>query len=147
MVTLAAVIVWKIPPYLVILPWLAIACMDGTFLSAALQKVPSGAWFTLALAALLASIFILWRYGKEQQWKAEAEDRQSTSHFVKPDDDGGYKLSQKFGGEKLSIIKGFGIFFDKGGESAPIVFSQFIRKVRKLEKPRFLLFPVGLWQA
>jgi len=88
---------------------------------------------------VLAFIFILWRYGKEQQWTAEAEDRQSTSHFVKADSsDGGYKLARNYGGEKLSVVKGFGIFFDKSGESAPIVFSQFIRKLTAV--PEVMVF-------
>ena len=32
MVSLGAIFVWRIPPYYVFLPWLTIACMDGTFL-------------------------------------------------------------------------------------------------------------------
>ena len=40
MVTLVAVMVWRFNPWLVALPWLVIACMDGTFLSSALTKVP-----------------------------------------------------------------------------------------------------------
>ena len=162
MVMLASVIVWRFPPYLVIVPWLTIACMDGAFLSSALTKVPSGAWFTFTMAVVLASFFILWRYGKEQQWTAEAQDRQPTSHFIKADPEGGYRLSQTHGGEKLSVIRGVGIFFDKGGNSAPLVFSQFTRKfaavpevavffhMRPLEKPsvpsdeQFTVTPMAL---
>ncbi|OCK75333.1 potassium transporter [Lepidopterella palustris CBS 459.81] len=129
MVTLAAILVWKLNPYLVFLPWLIILCLDGTFLSSALTKVPNGAWFTLTLAAVLASIFILWRFGKEQQWQAEAEDRFPTSHFVQKREDGRLMLTQRFGATSLSSIQGFGIFFDKAGETTPIVFSQFVRKL------------------
>jgi len=129
MVTLVAILVWRIKPYYVFLPWLAIASMDGAFLSSALTKVPDGAWFTILLATLLASIFILWRFGKEQQWFAEAEDRFPTTHFVKNAEDGRIQLTEKFGGKGLGSIEGFGIFFDKAGETTPIVFSQFIRKL------------------
>jgi KUP system potassium uptake protein len=106
-----------------------IACLDGTFLSAALTKVPDGAWFTILLAMLLASVFILWRFGKEQQWFAEAEDRFPTTHFVKTNDSGDLQLTEMFGGKVLSRAQGFGIFFDKAGETTPIIFSQFIRKL------------------
>ncbi|KAH7086630.1 potassium transporter-domain-containing protein [Paraphoma chrysanthemicola] len=129
MVTLVAILVWRIKPYFVFLPWLIIACLDGTFLSAALTKVPDGAWFTILLAMLLASVFILWRFGKEQQWFAEAEDRFPTTHFVKTNDSGDLQLTDMFGGKVLSRAQGFGIFFDKAGETTPIIFSQFIRKL------------------
>jgi KUP system potassium uptake protein len=138
MVSLAALIVWRIKPYFVILPWLTIALMDGTFLSSALTKVPDGAWFTLALSVIIASLFVLWRYGKEKQWHAEAEDRYPTTHFVKKKSDGRLALTEKFGGTELTTIKGFGIFFDKAGETTPIVFSQFITKLTAL--PEVMVF-------
>lgn len=130
MVSLAAIFVWRFSPFLVLLPWLTIACMDGTFLSSALTKVPDGAWFTLTLAAVLSAVFLVWRYGKEQQWFAEAEDRYPTSHFVSVDRiSTELSLSPRFGSTPLSPIKGVGIFFDKAGETTPIVFSQFALKL------------------
>ncbi|KAF1955950.1 potassium transporter [Byssothecium circinans] len=138
MVTLVAILVWQIKPYFVFLPWLALACMDGTFLSSSLTKVPDGAWFTILLSSLLTSIFILWRFGKEQQWFAEAEDRFPTTHFVKTHDDGRLRLTEQYGSKTLSSIEGFGIFFDKAGETTPIVFSQFIRKL--VTAPEVIVF-------
>jgi KUP system potassium uptake protein len=150
MVSLAAIFVWRIPPYYVFLPWLTIACLDGVYLSSALVKVPQGAWFTLTLAAVLASCFILWRFGKEQQWLAEAADRFPTSHYVKTLSDGQTILLDRrintahtsasggSGGHFLGSIRGFGIFFDKAGETTPIVFSQFISKL--VAKPDVTVF-------
>jgi len=137
MVSLSAIFVWKMNPYMVLLPWLIIACLDGTYLSAALIKVPDGAWFTLSLSAVLAATFILWRFGKEQQWKAESEDRFPTSYFVQRlpgsgtngEKDDRLALVERFGNTSLSRIHGFGIFFDKAGETTPIVFSQFVLKL------------------
>lgn len=129
MVTLVAILVWQIKPYYVFLPWLTIALLDGTYLSSALTKVPDGAWFTILLASLLASLFILWRFGKEQQWFAEAEDRFPTTHFVKTQPDGHLQLTDHYGNKPVSTIEGLGIFFDKAGETTPIVFSQFLRKL------------------
>ena len=138
MVTLVAILVWQIKPYFVFLPWLAVACMDGTFLSSALTKVPEGAWFTILLATLLACIFILWRFGKEQQWFTEAEDRFPTTHFVKTYDDGRLRLTEQYGNKTLGSMEGLGIFFDKAGETTPIVFSQFIRKL--VTAPEVIVF-------
>jgi len=129
MVTLVAILVWQIKPYYVFLPWLTISLMDGTYLSSALTKVPDGAWFTILLASLLASLFILWRFGKEQQWFAEAEDRFPTTHFVKTNPDGHLQLTPQFGNKPITTMEGLGIFFDKAGETTPIVFSHFIRKL------------------
>ncbi len=138
MVTLVAILVWRIKPYFVFLPWLTIALMDTTYLSSALTKVPDGAWFTILLSCLLASIFILWRFGKEQQWAAEAADRFPTTHFVKTVADGRLRLAEKFGAKSVGQMEGFGIFFDKAGETTPIVFSQFIRKL--VTAPEVIVF-------
>ncbi|KAJ6101769.1 hypothetical protein N7486_004196 [Penicillium sp. IBT 16267x] len=125
-------------PYLVFLPWLTVACLDGTYLSSALTKVPQGAWFTITLAAILAMLFLLWRYGKEQQWFAETEDRFPTSHFIVSSPDGQMSLSKQYGDLPVSVSRGLGIFFDKAGEMTPIVFSQFVLKLTSL--PEVIMF-------
>ncbi|KAJ4340769.1 hypothetical protein N0V95_007411 [Ascochyta clinopodiicola] len=138
LVTLIAILVWRIKPYYIFLPLLAIACIDGTYLSSALIKVPDGGWFTILLSCLLACVFILWRFGKEQQWKSEAEDRFPTTHFVKTNDSGKLELTELFGSKQLSSMGGLGIFFDKDGDTTPIVFSQFIRKL--VTAPEVMVF-------
>lgn len=138
MVSLAAMFVRRISPYIVFLPWLTIACIDGTYLSSALTKVPAGAWFTIALATVLASVLLLWRYGKEQQWLAEAEDRFPTSHFVTIGADDHMRLANRYGDSPISTSRGLGIFFDKAGETTPIVFSQFVLKLTSI--PEFIVF-------
>ena len=129
MVSLAAIIVWRFHPLLAFFPWLIFACLDGTYLSSALTKVPDGAWFTLTLAAILAGLFILWRYGKENQWRAEATDRFKLSTLINKSNKGLLRLTDRFGSGDLSPIRGFGIFFDKTGEKTPHVFTQFLSKL------------------
>jgi len=138
MIALAALIVWRINPFFVFFPWLTIALLDGLFLSSALEKVPDGAWFTITLASILAGIFILWRFGKEQQWAAEAQDRFPTTHLVKVGKDGQIRLTKKYGGYDLSTIKGLGIFFDKAGEMTPAIFIQFVSKL--IAAPEVIVF-------
>ena len=128
MVALVALIVWRLNPLFVIPVWLVFAALDGVYLSSALTKVPDGAWFTLVLACVLSAIFILWRFGKEQQWHAEAEDRIKPSHLVTKKDDGQLQLKLAYGGGEVTNIKGFGIFFDKIGDMTPTVFIQFLSK-------------------
>jgi KUP system potassium uptake protein len=129
MVTLVALIVWLLPWYVVVFPAVTIATLDGAFLSAAMTKVPLGAWFTLTLAAVLAIFFIIWRFGKEQQWTAEAADRAPLDRFALADGEGTYRLT-RHDNEPVSTNRGFGIFFDKIGDgSTPMVFSQFLEKL------------------
>lgn len=121
-VTLVALIVWRIPPYYVFLPWLFFATHDGLYLTSALNKVPDGAWFTLTLAAVLASIFMLWRFGKESQWNAEAEDRFRPNQLIKKGADDKLSLTTRWGGGTVTPIRGFGIYFDKTGVLTPTVY-------------------------
>ncbi|KAL8365438.1 hypothetical protein RB595_004312 [Gaeumannomyces hyphopodioides] len=164
MVTLVAIIVWRLSPFLVFLPWLFFATIDGLYLSSALTKVPDGAWLTLLVSGALACLFLLWRFGKENQWRAEAEDRFKLGTLVTaaapgtsdsnektggsgsnisqqdesqalvapppppPPHGQALRLTDRWGGETLSTIRGLGIFFDKSGTTTPTVFSQFVTK-------------------
>jgi len=128
MVTLVALLVWRLSPFVVFLPWLIFATIDGLYLSSALLKVPDGAWFTLTVAGLLAALFLLWRFGKENQWRAETEDRFKPTQLLGKDNDGRLKLTERWGGDRLSVIRGLGIFFDKTGVLTPSVFTHFVSK-------------------
>lgn len=131
LVTLVAVIVWRVHPAIVLLVWLPFATFDALFLTSALTKVPNGAWFTLPLAVILASFFSLWRYGKEKQWTWESKDRHDISDIiVKNPDSNGQMLSHRYGGGELQEIDGMGIFFDKAGDYVPAVYEQWLRKFR-----------------
>lgn len=138
MISLVALIIWRLHFAIVVAGFLVFGTLDGLYLSSALTKVPSGAWFTLCLAALLSSIFVLWRYGKENQWHAEGEDRISPTQLLSelPTDaekDGDapiLRLSPSMGGAPVSRLRGVGIFFDKTGSpnGTPSVFIHFLQK-------------------
>lgn len=138
MVSLVAVIVWRLHFLIVVVGFLVFGTLDGLYLSSALTKVPDGAWFTLCLAVLLSSIFVLWRYGKENQWHAEGEDRVSPSQLLtelpknaEKDGDGPVlRLSSSMGGAPVSRLRGVGVFFDKTGSpnGTPSVFIHFLQK-------------------
>jgi KUP system potassium uptake protein len=121
-------LVWRINILIVIFFFLVFGCLDGVYLSSALTKVPTGAWFSLMLACILSCIFVLWRFGKEQQWKAEGEDRFQPSQLLTSSEGGEFKLTAAYGGGVVSSTNGLGIFFDKVGHMVPIVFAQFVRK-------------------
>ena len=138
MVSLVALIVWHMHFLFVIAGFLVFGTLDGLYLSSALTKVPNGAWFTLCLAVLLSSIFVLWRYGKENQWRAEGEDRIPPTQLLtelpedaeKKGDATILRLSSSMGGALVSQLRGVGIFFDKTGSpnGTPAIFIHFLQK-------------------
>jgi len=108
MVSVVAIIIWRIHPVIVLIGFLVFASLDGLYLSSALTKVPSGAWFTLMLTSILSIVLFVWRYGKEQQWQAEMSNRVSLGQLVTVDDEGKLYLSPGAGegGGELTEIKG-----------------------------------------
>lgn len=152
MLFFVATVIWRINLLLVLLVFLPFVCLDGAFMSSALNKVPEGAWFTLVLSFILSTIFILWRWGKEKQWAAEAEDyvasqdllSQSRSDLASMTSNDGPPtmiLASTFGGGNVSTASGMGIFFDKvggTGDMIPKVFTQFIRKFKS--RPQVIVF-------
>ncbi|KAL1891199.1 hypothetical protein Sste5346_007832 [Sporothrix stenoceras] len=118
MLALVALLIWRLPVYVVLPVFLVFALLDGTYLSAVLTKVPDGAWFTLLLAFLLSSIFVLWRFGKEAQWGAE-ERHQAMLEASPPSKAG-----------TTALVPGLGVFFDKLGDPArpPPCFTHFVLK-------------------
>ena len=137
MVSLVAIVAWRLPIYVVIVGFLVFGTLDGLYLSSAITKVPDGAWFTLCLAAFLSTIFILWRFGKENQWQAEASDKVAPWNLVfefrnKQTDEPELRLTKQPGGGPVSSLRGVGIFFDKTGtpNGTPAVFVHFLQKFR-----------------
>lgn len=151
MVSLVALVIWRLPFIVVVAGFLIFGALDGVYLSSALVKVPDGAWFTLALAVVLANVFILWRYGKENQWHAEASDRIPLSTLYmdkvvigheKELGNGRTSKSEVYtsstpiiNGIPTSLLTGMGIFFDKSGvEGVPTVFTHFLQKFHAAPK-------------
>ncbi|CAG8951915.1 hypothetical protein HYFRA_00005719 [Hymenoscyphus fraxineus] len=138
MVSLVALIIWRFNYLVVFIFFLIFGCLDGVYLSSALTKVPTGAWVTLMLSAILSTVFVVWRFGKENQWTAEKEDRFGMSHLLTTSEDGETKLTEAFGGMTVSKVNGLGIFFDKIGDKVPVVFTQFVRKF--CARPEIMVF-------
>jgi KUP system potassium uptake protein len=118
--------------------------LDGAYISSVLLKVPDGAWFSLVLAAILGSFFVLWRWGKERQWAAEGRDKVTVSRLFQKSATSGTLttlLTPEFGGGNVTTAVGLGIFFDKvgaGGDAVPKVFTQFVRKFHS--RPEVIVF-------
>lgn len=134
-----ALVVWRLPVLVVLPIWLAFACLDGAFLTSVLIKVPEGAWFTILLSAILCTIFILWRFGKEAQWATEYADRLPPSALLVKDAETTH-LATAFGNTPVSVVHGLGIFFDKDGDVdvLPPLFTHFVRKFAA--RPSVIIF-------
>lgn len=64
-ISLVALIVWRLHFLIVVADFLIFDTLNDLSLSSALTKISNDAWFTLCLAIFLSSIFVLWRYNKE----------------------------------------------------------------------------------
>jgi KUP system potassium uptake protein len=146
LVSLVALIVWRIKWYFVLPLTLTFATFEGLYLTSALRKVPDGAWFTITLAVCLAIVFCTWRFGKERQWHTERKTGLARlSKLVKKSDHDQIRLVDAFGGGEVTEIKGkimfaaqydfmltiggLGIFFDKvGGDAVPVIYEEFLHK-------------------
>ncbi len=142
MVSLVAILTWRLPVYLVLPVFLIFGALDGVYLTSVLTKVPSGAWFTILLSLILSSVFILWRFGKEAQWNAESLDRlrpaslltlastTSSASLPNPNAPTTLRLAPPYNPTPVSTVPGLGIFFDKAGDPdvLPPSFTHFVRK-------------------
>jgi KUP system potassium uptake protein len=93
MVSIAAIICWRIHPLIVLPGFLIFALFDGLYVSSALTKIPNGAWSTLMMAIILASVALVWRYGRELEWRVTS-DRSSLNQLIVHGHDGGLYLGQ-----------------------------------------------------
>ena len=129
LVSLVAIIVWRVRWWIILPLWLTEATFEGLYMTSALTKVPDGAWFTLCLAVVLATIFTTWRFGKEKQWIVERKGRMRMNRLVSKGTRGELKLNPGLGGREIITTRGIGIFFDKpGGDFVPVVYEEFLRK-------------------
>lgn len=153
MVLLVALVIWRVHPLIVFPVFLIFILLDGAYLSAALSKVPQGAWFGLVLSFLLSALLLLWRWGKEQQWAAECQGQiipperpisQNSSHDISrassrdiPENNSACQVT--YG--NIPFAPGLGIFFDKVSGSSdhiPEVFAQFVHKFHI--RPQVVIF-------
>ncbi|KAI7877525.1 potassium transporter [Lichtheimia hyalospora FSU 10163] len=71
LMTLLSLIVWRWNLAFAFIFFVFFGIIDGAYLTATLRKVPDGAWFTVALGAVLAMVMGIWRYGSLCQWDSE----------------------------------------------------------------------------
>ena len=106
MVSVVALVAWRINPLIVLAVFLIFGSLDGLYLTSVMIKVPKGAWATLVIAFVLSSIFVLWRFGKEQQWKAEGNNLVPFDKLASTGEDGVKYLKPAYGGGELTTIRG-----------------------------------------
>ncbi|KAI8067155.1 potassium transporter, partial [Gongronella butleri] len=135
MITLVSILVWRWPVTLSVAFFLFFGFIDGAYLSATLLKVPTGAWVTYAIAAVLSCIMGIWHSGKVNQWRYERARTQSLGDLISadaidaPTDNQNASHHQVYSltksGERLQTIHGITLVFDSAGFNVPPVFSHF----------------------
>jgi len=105
LVSVVAMVVWRLNIMIVLGGFLVFGTLDLLFLSSALLKFPDGAWFTILVGGVLSCILLLWRFGKNQQWASEASDM-SPTNLVNVGKGGELRLKVLNGDKELSMLKG-----------------------------------------
>lgn len=148
MVSVVAIVVWKINAILVVFFFLVFGSLDGVYVSAVIIKVPSGAWLTLAIAFVLSTICYVWHACKEYQWKLENFRTVEPNRVLRLGTDGKLYLRKDGGqGDQLvAPIGGVGVFYDRDVSLFPPLVSEFITKFRARHNVIVLLSirPMGI---
>ncbi|KKZ66004.1 hypothetical protein EMCG_08226 [[Emmonsia] crescens] len=128
LVALVSTIIWNVHVAIVMPIFLFFVSIDGLFVSSALYKVPSGGWFTIAMAAILSSTLLTWNYGEECQLEADRDDSSLSRARVFADTNGTLFIRQGDKHLAVKIIRGIGIFLVETDSNSPPVFDHFLRK-------------------
>lgn len=134
LVSIAAIVVWRLHLLLVLAGFLFFATLDGLWLSTALFKIPKGAWFTILVAGLLSMLMGLYRWGKSRQWSERQRNTTGFDEILAIQKDGSLALSQNLGGGHLTTITGIGIYMDDLAAGVPDVFVKFISIFRAVHQ-------------
>ncbi|EER41536.1 potassium transporter hak-1 [Histoplasma capsulatum H143] len=128
LVALVSTIIWNVHVVIVMPIFLFFVSIDGLFVSSALYKVPSGGWFTIAMAVILSSTLLAWNYGEECQLEADRDESSLSRARLFGDTNG--TLFIREGDKHLDVktIRGIGIFLVETDLNSPPVFDHFLRK-------------------
>ncbi|PGH27704.1 potassium uptake protein [Polytolypa hystricis UAMH7299] len=127
-IALVSTIIWNLHIPLIIPLFVFFALLDCLFLSSALSKVPAGGWFSLALAATLASTLLTWNYGEACLWEAERGEGLSIAPTVFADRDGALFIREGKTDLSVKTIRGIGIFLVRPDSKSASVFDRFLSK-------------------
>ncbi|OJD21363.1 hypothetical protein ACJ73_07298 [Blastomyces percursus] len=139
LVALVSTIIWNVHVLIVVPIFLFFVCIDGLFVSSALYKVPSGGWFTIAMAAILSSTLLTWNYGEECQLEADRDDSSLSRARVFADTSGTLFIREGAKHLEVKIMRGIGIFLVETDLNSPPVFDHFLRKFEASHEITILL--------
>ncbi|KAG5294344.1 potassium transporter hak-1 [Histoplasma ohiense] len=128
LVALVSTIIWNVHVVIVMPIFLFFVSIDGLFVSSALYKVPSGGWFTVAMAAILSSTLLAWNYGEECQLEADRDESSLSRARLFCDTNGTLFIREGDKHLDVKIIRGIGIFLVETDMNSPPVFDHFLRK-------------------
>jgi len=114
---------WKwhpLPWALLVISWLIV---DGSFLSAALLKIPMGGWFPLAFTVLMSLIMVIWRGGRTILSKRRSEAQLDFTTLMNDMKAGKYKR-----------CRGTGIFLTPVAHGVPIAMSELLEHIPFLHR-------------
>ncbi|KAL1919211.1 uncharacterized protein VTP21DRAFT_1903 [Calcarisporiella thermophila] len=125
LVTIVSLVVWRWNIVFSTAFFFVFGLIEGAYLSATLFKIPQGAWFTIALAAIISSIMFIWNWGKTLQWRYEEKKSTTMTALLSVLLDAN-RLDFANTNKSISRLGGLAVVFDPSGFNVPLVFNHFI---------------------
>ncbi|CAI0434236.1 unnamed protein product [Linum tenue] len=120
---LVIVFVWQRNFFLATFFLLFFWLIEGTYLSAALMKVPQGGWLPLALSVIFMLIMYIWHYGTRRKYNYDLHNKVSLKWVLGL-------------GPSLGIVRvpGIGLIYSELTTGVPSIFSHFVTNLPAFHK-------------
>lgn len=82
--SIVMLLTWELPIVFVVAVYVAFSCVEATFVSSNLLKVPIGAWFMLVTTCTILAVLSLWTWGQNLKASALLQTRLAFADLVKP---------------------------------------------------------------
>ncbi|KAJ0053358.1 hypothetical protein Pint_02490 [Pistacia integerrima] len=115
LMALVIIFVWEKSIFLAAIFLLFFLFIEGTYLSAALTKVPQGGWVPLVLSFIFMAVMYIWHYGTCKKYNFDLHNKVSLKWLLGL-------------GPSLGIVRvpGIGLIYSELATGVPAIFSHFV---------------------
>ncbi|EIE24503.1 potassium transporter [Coccomyxa subellipsoidea C-169] len=137
--TLVLMTIWRLPLPLVVLWYCVFAPIEATYLSSALEKIPTGGWFSVMMSGIYTCIMLLWFWGNSKKKAFYGRKKLKLHQFLALMGDDGkdeqtsmtiasQKIALKASATKLKRVRGVGLYYGEDIHGVPPVLLQMVSR-------------------
>ncbi|CAL8467497.1 g7035 [Coccomyxa elongata] len=138
--TLVVLTIWRLPLPFVVLWYAVFAPIEATYLSSALEKIPTGGWFSVMMSAIYTGIMLLWFWGSSKKKRFYGRKTLKLHQFLALMGDDGkdeqtsmtiaaQKIALKSSSTKLKRVRGVGLYYGEDIHTVPPVLLQMVSRM------------------